>query len=97
MAAAAGGSAAWPLLERNASEHAAAIAQWNTERGVVNVKFIFMRRPRPENVSRTDFAVQYFLCPRYFFTVNGTENCVLSHISLITPPPSGFLATAIVN
>src|SRR5664280_2442313 len=34
---------------------------------------------------------------RYFSTVKGTEYCVSSQISLITPPPSAPFSTAIVN
>lgn len=34
---------------------------------------------------------------RYFTTAKGTTNCVFSHISLIMPPPDGFLSIAIVN
>ena len=40
---------------------------------------------------------QYALRIHYFFTVNGTENWVFSHISLMMPPPAGFGSIAIVN
>ncbi len=33
----------------------------------------------------------------YFWTVNGTENCVFSHINFSTPPPDAPFAMAIVN
>src|SRR5665213_1311631 len=34
---------------------------------------------------------------RYFWTVNGTENCVFSHIILMIPPPPLFFSTDMVN